>query len=154
MSIIYGNPIIIPSMEGGTVVSVQDTKALTITSHGTVSVTPDAPYDALKNVDVTVNVASGGGGGLIKIQNIVKSREIIGDGPDGSQDTITFDVVNDSEYSNNEILKNVIKNGDNRYLENVLRYLPNDTQLEFKKPSGEKITMTFENETFNDNMRR
>lgn len=42
-------------------VSVQDTKALTITSNGTVSVTPDAPYDALKKVDVTVDVASGGG---------------------------------------------------------------------------------------------
>lgn len=39
-------------------VSVQDTKALTITSNGTVSVTPDAPYDALKKVDVTVDVAS------------------------------------------------------------------------------------------------
>ena len=42
--------------------AVQDTKALTITSNGTVSVTPDAPYDAPKKVDVTVNVASGGGG--------------------------------------------------------------------------------------------
>ena len=42
--------------------AVQDTKELTITSNGTVSVTPDAPYDALKKVDVTVNVASGGGG--------------------------------------------------------------------------------------------
>ena len=41
--------------------AVQDTKALTITSNGTVSVIPDAPYDALKKVDVTVNVASGGG---------------------------------------------------------------------------------------------
>lgn len=41
--------------------AVQDTKALTITSNGTVSVTPDTPYDALKKVDVTVNVASGGG---------------------------------------------------------------------------------------------
>lgn len=41
--------------------AVQDTKALTITSNGTVSITPDAPYDALKKVDVTVNVASGGG---------------------------------------------------------------------------------------------
>lgn len=40
--------------------AVQDSKALTITSNGTVSVTPDAPYDALKKVDVTVNVASGG----------------------------------------------------------------------------------------------
>ena len=43
--------------------AVQDTKALTITSNGTVSVTPDAPYDALSSVDVTVNVSSGGGGG-------------------------------------------------------------------------------------------
>lgn len=60
MSTIYGDPIIIS--EGGATVSVQDTKALTITSNGTVSVTPDAPYDALKKVDVTVNVASGGGG--------------------------------------------------------------------------------------------
>lgn len=34
-------------------VSVQDT-------NGTVSVTPDVPYDALKKVDVSVNVASGG----------------------------------------------------------------------------------------------
>lgn len=38
--------------------AVQDTKALTITSNGTVSVTPDAPYDALKKVDVTVDVIS------------------------------------------------------------------------------------------------
>ena len=58
MSTIYGNALIIPSMEGGTVVSVQDTKALTITSNGTVSVTPDAPYNALSSVDVTVDVAS------------------------------------------------------------------------------------------------
>ena len=43
--------------------AVQDTKALTITSNGTVSVTPDAPYDGLSSVDVTVNVSGGGGGG-------------------------------------------------------------------------------------------
>ena len=40
--------------------AVQDTKAVTITSNGTLSVTPDAPYDGLKKVDVTVNVASSG----------------------------------------------------------------------------------------------
>ena len=40
--------------------AIQDTKALTITSNGTVSVTPDAPYDALKKVDVTVDVPTGG----------------------------------------------------------------------------------------------
>lgn len=43
--------------------AVQDTKAVTITSNGTVSVTPDVPYDGLSSVDVTVDVASGGGGG-------------------------------------------------------------------------------------------
>lgn len=64
MSTIYGDPIIISPMEGGTAVSVQDTKAVTITSNGTVSVTPDAPYDVLKQVDVKVNVASGGGGAV------------------------------------------------------------------------------------------
>ena len=47
--------------------AVQDTKAVTITSNGTVSVTPDAPYDALKKVDVTVDVASGGGGFNVSI---------------------------------------------------------------------------------------
>ena len=36
--------------------AVQDTKALTITSNGTVSVTPDAPYDGLSSVDVTVAI--------------------------------------------------------------------------------------------------
>lgn len=41
--------------------AVQDTKALTITSNGTVSVTPDAPYDGLISVDVTVDVSGGGG---------------------------------------------------------------------------------------------
>lgn len=43
--------------------AIQNSKALTITSNSTVSVTRDAPYDALKKVDVTIDVASGGGGG-------------------------------------------------------------------------------------------
>ena len=38
--------------------AVQDTKAVTITSNGTVSVTPDAPYDGLSSVDVTVDVVA------------------------------------------------------------------------------------------------
>lgn len=40
--------------------AIESSKALEITSNGITFVTPDAPYDALKKVDVTVNVASGG----------------------------------------------------------------------------------------------
>lgn len=79
-------------------------------------------------------------------------------------DQVISECCRDTGYSRSDIsdptnliwtnYRSVIKNGDNRYLENVLRYLPNDTQIEFKKPSGETITMTFENETFNDNMKR
>ena len=47
--------------------AVQESKALTVTSNGTVSVTPDAPYDALKKVDVTVDVASGGGAEVVSL---------------------------------------------------------------------------------------
>lgn len=42
--------------------AVQPSKALTVTSNGTITITPDAPYDAIKQVNLTVNVSSGGNG--------------------------------------------------------------------------------------------
>lgn len=45
---------------GGTSSEIQPSKSLTITSNGITTITPDEPYDALKKVDVTVNVANGG----------------------------------------------------------------------------------------------
>lgn len=36
--------------------AVQPSKALTVTSNGTTTITPDVPYDAIKQVDLTVNV--------------------------------------------------------------------------------------------------
>lgn len=58
--LVNGHPITI----NGSSSNLQENKALTITSNGTVSVTPDAPYDACKKVDVTVDVASGGSNGF------------------------------------------------------------------------------------------
>ena len=41
--------------------SLQNSKAVTITSNGTTTITPDASYDAMKDVSVTVNVAGSTG---------------------------------------------------------------------------------------------
>lgn len=52
---IDGMAALIDSIQTGGA-AIQPSKALTVTSNGTTTITPDAPYDALKKVDVTVNV--------------------------------------------------------------------------------------------------
>lgn len=51
----------IEAIETGSNINIQASKSVTYTSNGTATITPDAPYDGLSSVDVTVNVASGGG---------------------------------------------------------------------------------------------
>lgn len=79
--LVNGHPITI----NGSSSNLQENKAVTITSNGTNTVTPDAGYDGLSNVDVTVNVASGGSGGEINIsvgndsKSVVMLRKLGGD---------------------------------------------------------------------------
>ena len=57
------------------------TKKVTITSNGTTTITPDAPYDAMKNVNVTVNVAGSSGGHKASLYNNSGSHCDIYDAP-------------------------------------------------------------------------
>ena len=77
----------IEAIEAGGNINLQE-KALTITSNGITTVTPDTSYDALSKVDVTVNVVGGGEDGLITFNievdfsNCPDANVIVWDSPD------------------------------------------------------------------------
>ena len=49
----------IEAIETGSNINIQASKSITYTSNGTATIAPDAGYDALSSVDVTVNVSGG-----------------------------------------------------------------------------------------------
>lgn len=67
----------IEAIKTGGNINLQE-KSLTITSNGTTTVTPDASYDALSKVDVTVNVASGDiASTIVKITTILPNEDVV-----------------------------------------------------------------------------
>lgn len=58
--------IVQPAAQTGPSLMTSDSKSVTITSNGTTTIKPDAPYDAMKDVKVRVNVAGSSGGDRYK----------------------------------------------------------------------------------------
>lgn len=56
--------------------------------------------------------------------------------------------INNLEWLN---YRNIIKNGDPNYLENVLKYIKDGTVLSFSLPNGEKLHIKYENLAFQNN---
>ena len=110
------------TLEAGGSVSVQPSKSVSITQNGTTTVTPDTGYDALGQVDVTVDVASGGGGGTATSLQVSPDSNVyailfcIWQTSDGWKGTANFDT------SANFTIPNVIVGG---YV--IFTHDPNET---------------------------
>ena len=57
----------------------------------------------------------------------------------------TFEELNDPTNLSWLDYRSIIKSGDPYYLENVLQYVPDGTNMEFRTPDNEVITLTFNN---------
>ena len=88
-------------------------KSVTYTSNGTNTITPDEGYDGLSSVDVTVDVASGGGS--VETCTVIFSSNVPESAPFYAYTKIVITV-----FENNEITTKTVSNVNNITVSNVV----------------------------------